>query len=211
MSAHVCRLSILCLCLSLVSCVLIGSSASSLVTVKRTQMHMGTLVSITAVGRSHDEANDAITAGFQEIKRLEQLLSTWISSSELSKVNAAAGQSAVKVSLEAMAVVRKSLQVAEMTEGAFNIAIGPAVRAMPENWHWPERIAANIVRMDQEAAGARLIAIAAPDRWRDIVLGYRIVSDNRDAIAQCKKASTNKRESVRCPIEIKTEAVRSAR
>ena len=85
------------------------------------------------------------------------------------------------------------------------IGIGPVVRAMPENWHWPERIAADVVRMDQEAAGARLIAIAAPDRWRDIVLGYRIVSDNRDAIAQCKKASTNKRESVRCAIEIKTE------
>ena len=129
MSAHVCRLSVLCLCLSLLSCVLIGSSASSLVTVKRTQMHMGTLVSITALGRSHDDANEAITAGFHEIKRLEQLLSTWISSSELSKVNAAAGQSAVKVSLETMAVVRKSLQVAEMTEGAFNIAIGPAVEA----------------------------------------------------------------------------------
>lgn len=98
-------------------------------TVKRTQMHMGTLVSITAVSQTHDEANEAISAGFQEIKRLEQLLSTWISSSELSKVNAAAGRSAVKVSLETMTVVRKSLQVAEMTEGAFNIAIGPAVDA----------------------------------------------------------------------------------
>src|SRR6185295_4267903 len=31
--------------------------------------------------------------------------------------------------LETMAVVRKSLQVAEMTEGAFNIAIGPAIDA----------------------------------------------------------------------------------
>jgi thiamine biosynthesis lipoprotein len=90
---------------------------------------MGTLVSITAVGRTHDEANDAITAGFQEIKRLEQLLSTWIPSSELSKVNAAAGRSAVKVSLETMVVVRKALQVAEMTDGAFNIAIGPAINA----------------------------------------------------------------------------------
>ena len=98
-------------------------------TVKRTQMHMGTLVSITAVGRTQEEANAAITAGFQEVKRLEQLLSTWIPDSELSQVNAAAGRSAVQVSLETMVLVRKSLQVAEMTEGAFNIAIGPAVDA----------------------------------------------------------------------------------
>ena len=46
-------------------------------------MHMGTLVAITAVGRTQEEANAAITAGFQEVKRLEQLLSTWIPDSEL--------------------------------------------------------------------------------------------------------------------------------
>ena len=119
---------VVCLSVMVVSCVKTESSRK-LVTVKRTQMHMGTLVSITAVGRGNDEANEAIVAGFQEIKRLEQLLSTWIPTSELSKVNAAAGKSAVKVSLETLVVVRKSLQVAEMTEGAFNIAIGPAVDA----------------------------------------------------------------------------------
>ena len=90
---------------------------------------MGTLVSITAVARTTDEANTAIMAGFEEVKRLEQLLSTWIPASELSRVNAAAGRTAVRVSPETMTVVRKSLQVAEMTEGAFNIAIGPAVDA----------------------------------------------------------------------------------
>jgi thiamine biosynthesis lipoprotein len=120
---------LLCLSAGALSCTKAGSTGHSLLTLKRTQMHMGTLVSITAVGRTHDESNEAITAGFQEIKRIEQLLSTWIPSSELSKVNAAAGKSAVKVSLETMAVVRKSLQIAEMTEGAFNIAIGPAVDA----------------------------------------------------------------------------------
>jgi thiamine biosynthesis lipoprotein len=92
-------------------------------------MHMGTLVSITAVGRTEIEANAAITAGFDEVKRLEQLMSTWIPNSELSRVNAAAGRSSVKVSMETMTLVRKSLQIAEMTEGAFNIAIGPAVDA----------------------------------------------------------------------------------
>jgi hypothetical protein len=86
------------------------------------------------------------------------------------------------------------------------IGIGPLARIMPESWHLPERIAANIVGMEQEAAGARLIEIAAPDLWRDIVFGNRVVSDNRDAIAQCKKRSTPKR--VRCAIEIKTEAFR---
>ena len=88
------------------------------------------------------------------------------------------------------------------------IGIGPVVRAMPESWHWPESMAADIVGMGEEAAGARLIESATPNRWGDIAFGYRIVSDNREAIAQCKKTSTNKRASVHCTIEINTEAFR---
>jgi hypothetical protein len=88
------------------------------------------------------------------------------------------------------------------------IGIGPIVRAMPRSWHWPESIAASILRLDREAAGARLIESAAPDQWQDIVLGNRIVNDNRDALDRCKKTSTPKRTSVRCAIEIKTEAFR---
>jgi thiamine biosynthesis lipoprotein len=124
-------ISLVCLLtlMTIMSCVKARSLQSELVTVKRAQMHMGTLVSITAVGRTTPEANAAITAGFEEVKRLEQLLSTWIPDSELSRVNTAAGRSAVQVSPETMAVVRKSLQIAEMTEGAFNVAIGPAVDA----------------------------------------------------------------------------------
>lgn len=105
------------------------SPVAAPVVVKRAQLHMGTLVSITAVASTSDRANGAINAGFAEIKRLEQLLSTWIPESELSSVNASAGKAPVHVSPETVAVVRRSLQVAEMTGGAFNIAIGPAVDA----------------------------------------------------------------------------------
>ena len=105
------------------------SHSSEPVVVKRAQMHMGTLVSITAVAVNHDAANQVINAGFQEIKRLEQLLSTWISDSELSRVNDSAGIKPVRVSPETLTVVLRSLQVAEVTNGAFNIVIGPAIGA----------------------------------------------------------------------------------
>jgi FAD:protein FMN transferase len=118
-----------CISALIVSCTNVGRESSRPVTAKRTQMHMGTLVSITAVGWSSREANAAINAGFQEVKRLEQLLSTWIPESELSRVNRAAGREPVLVGPETMTVVRRSLQIAEMTDGAFNIAIGPAVDA----------------------------------------------------------------------------------
>lgn len=104
-------------------------ASSAPVVIKRAQMHMGTLVTITAVAQAEDVAQAAITAGFQEIHRLEELLSTWILGSELSRVNAAAGREPVKVSPETLTILRRSIEIASLTEGGFNIAIGPAVDA----------------------------------------------------------------------------------
>ena len=99
------------------------------VVVKRAQTHMGTLVTITSVARSEAAAQAAATAGFSEIRRLEQLLSTWIPTSELSQVNASASVKPVHVSPETMTVVRRAIQAGEMTHGGFNVAIGPAIEA----------------------------------------------------------------------------------
>lgn len=105
------------------------------VIVKRSQMLMGTLVFVTSVAEDEIAAQRAAQAAFAEIRRLEELLSTWIPTSELSAVNAAAGHGEVHLSPETMYVLGRSLQVAQLTEGGFNIAIGPAVRM----WNVTER------------------------------------------------------------------------
>lgn len=104
------------------------------VTAKRAQVLMGTMVELTAVAPTEILAQAALTAGFQEIRRLENLLSTWIETSELSKINRAAGQEPVGVSEETFALLRRAMEVADYTEGGFNIAIGPAGRL----WNIPE-------------------------------------------------------------------------
>lgn len=109
--------------------------SSTPVIVKRAQMHMGTLVTITAVAPTEQSAQSAVTAGFQEIHRLEELLSTWIPASELSRVNKVAGREPVKVSPETFTILKRSLEMAQLTSGGFNIAIGPAV----EVWSVTER------------------------------------------------------------------------
>ena len=116
------------LCSALTSCVGVPTSHESAI-VTRAQMQMGTLVKITAVARNESIAQVAATAGFAEIHRLEELLSTWIPTSELSRVNTSAGVMPVSVSQETMTVIQGAIQVAEMTNGGFNIAIGPAVDA----------------------------------------------------------------------------------
>ena len=87
-----------------------GHAASPHV-VKRGQMHMGTLVFLTAVAPDKRLAHDAIEQGFAEIHRLEQILSTWIPDSELSRINA------VKAGPETMDLLEHSLEMARLTEG----------------------------------------------------------------------------------------------
>lgn len=99
------------------------------VMVQRTQMLMGTLVQITSVAPSEAQAQASATAGFQEIRRLEDLLSTWIPTSELSRVNDAAGREPVAVSPDTLLILQRSLEMARLTDGGFNIVVGPAIQA----------------------------------------------------------------------------------
>ncbi|MDH4305511.1 MAG: FAD:protein FMN transferase, partial [Nitrospira sp.] len=90
---------------------------------------------VTAVASNKQAGDRAVQAAFDEIKRLELLLSTWRSDSELSQVNAKAGRQSVRVSRETLDVVVRSLEMARLTQGGFNIALGPAIEA----WSMTER------------------------------------------------------------------------
>jgi len=107
----------------------LGESYAKDVLIKRSQYLMGTLVFVTGVASEEAVAKKAVAAGLAEIRRIEQIMSTWIPISELSKVNAAAGKHPVAVSPENMEVLKASLRMATLTEGGFNIAVGPAVAA----------------------------------------------------------------------------------
>lgn len=106
--------------------ILSGFQSTSSV-VKRSQMLMGTLVFVTAVAQDENTAQEAAEAGLSEIQRLEKLLSTWIPESELSQVNASAGENPVSVSRDTLEVLERSLEMAILTRGGFNIMVGPAV------------------------------------------------------------------------------------
>lgn len=106
-----------------------GSALPTPVIVKRAQMQMGTLVTITAVAQNRHLAQAAASAGFQEIHHLESLLSTWIATSELSQVNVAAGREAIAISPDTVRILERSIEMARLTEGSFNILVGPAVEA----------------------------------------------------------------------------------
>ncbi len=57
-----------------------------------------------------------------EIRRLETLMTTWRPDSEISRVNAAAGDKPVVVGPEALSVIEKSLWMSQRSEGVFDIS-----------------------------------------------------------------------------------------
>lgn len=92
--------------------------------VTRTSFMMGTMITIKVFGPHRVAAADAVSDMF---KRLEDLMSVNIETSEVSQINANAGKQAVKVSEDTFAVMKKAIEYAERTDGLFDPSIGPLV------------------------------------------------------------------------------------
>ena len=83
---------------------------------------------------------------------------------------------------------------------------GTIARAMPESWHWPERMAARMVGESSPwDAGARLMQSDSPQAWNALVQAADIQRDNRDAIDACRKSAANSGQPVRCTVKIRAE------
>lgn len=90
------------------------------------QFMMDTYVSIRAFGKG---AESAVAAAFEEMRRVEGLMSRFVPSSDVSRVNQAAGLDPVQVSDETFMLLEKALRWSELSGGAFDITIGPVVDA----------------------------------------------------------------------------------
>ncbi len=96
--------------------------------VQRQQYLMGTTMSISIAGAETTLAHRAADAAFQEIRRLEGLMSTYLADSDISRVNRGAGQASVVVDAEVLGVIREALRYAHLSGGAFDIAFKPLAR-----------------------------------------------------------------------------------
>ena len=92
------------------------------------QVSMGTMVEITLMGNHEEEAEKAARQSFREIKRIEQLMSPKIESGDVFRVNQSSGVEWVHVSPETLDVVHKAKEISELSEGAFDITVGPLTR-----------------------------------------------------------------------------------
>jgi thiamine biosynthesis lipoprotein len=82
---------------------------------------MGSNFEITVVALNEEMGYINIEEAAAEVKRIEQLISSWIPESETSMINQSAGIKPVAVSLELYNLIERSLQLSELTAGAFDI------------------------------------------------------------------------------------------
>lgn len=95
---------------------------------RKSRILMDTLVTINVVANSEDKAERSIEKAFEEIKRLEGLISFWSEDSEIAEINRKAGISPVKVSPTTLDMIEKAIFVSKKTDGAFDPTVGPLMR-----------------------------------------------------------------------------------
>ncbi len=103
---------------------------------------MGTtvaLVSTTTADLDGAAVSAALERAYEEITRLEALMTTWRPDSEVSRINAAAGGDAIAVSAETFTVLQKSRWISDRSQGTFDITFA----SMGKLWRFdPDGVAA---------------------------------------------------------------------
>ncbi len=137
---------------------------------------MGTTVSIatyTTETLTEEMIRPKLQKALDEIRRLQALMTTWEESSEVSKINAAAGKSAISVGPETFSVIEKSLWIGKASEGVFDITF----EAMKGLWKF------------DNGASDKIPSKEALDKARQLIDYKQIVIDEKNRTVKLNKAN----------------------
>jgi thiamine biosynthesis lipoprotein len=93
------------------------------------RMSMGCAYAIVAYGRDAAALPAAVEAAFDEVDRLDRLMSHYKAESALSRLNRDAAAGAVAVDPELFGLIAESLRYSRESDGAFDITVGPLMKA----------------------------------------------------------------------------------
>ncbi len=123
---------------------------------------MGSSLEIHVAGRDPAILDRAIAEARAEIDRLDRMMTDWKETGELMEINHNAGVRPVRVPPELYFLVRRSLQVSELTDGAFDITWAGAGKL----WKWWEKDP-RVPTSDEIRAALENVG------WRDIELNEK--------------------------------------
>ena len=121
---------------------------------------MGTEVSVYLWHDDADIARQAVAAAFEEVARLDRLMSTYIEDSRISEINRDAADRPVSAGPELYRLIERSLDISVLTKGAFDITYDSVGR------HYDFR--------ERQRPDEATIADELP------LIDYRLVETNRD-------------------------------
>jgi FAD:protein FMN transferase len=122
------------------------------VTHKRKLYMLGSPFEMTVVAKDTIQGNIFIDMAVGEVKRIENLISDWIPTTQISQVSKNAGIQPVKVDKEVYDLVERAIKVSQLTSGAFDISYASmdkiwkfdgSMKAMPT----PEAIKQSVARI----------------------------------------------------------------
>jgi FAD:protein FMN transferase len=130
----------------------------------QTHAAMGTVFTIDLNVADQATAQQDMDLAFDEIDRLEALLSNYRPSSELSRISREAGSAPIVTDPETFRFLERSLYWSRVSNGAFDITVGPLLRAWGFFFHQgriPSQSQLNAVR---NQIGWKNIALDPPTR-----------------------------------------------
>ena len=132
----------------------------------RNHYAMGAVFEIVTYATNPIHASLAMGQAFQEVDRLEQVMSLYRPNSELSRLNRSAHLQPQTVSPDLFQVIQKSLHYSEISEGAFDVTAGPLAerwKAVGRGEHAPSPAEEEELR---RGVGYRQVELTPPDRIR---------------------------------------------
>jgi len=90
----------------------------------RTELALGTVCTVTLYEQGKNSVYEAV---FSRIREIENMMSVNIPSSDISRINNNAGIAPVRVNEETFKVIERALYFAQLSDGAFDPAVGPLV------------------------------------------------------------------------------------
>ena len=89
---------------------------------KRKLSMLGSPFEISVVANDSIKANEYSNLAINEVKRIENLISDWIPTTQISEINKNAGIQPVKVDEEVFDLVERAIKISKLTNGAFDIS-----------------------------------------------------------------------------------------
>jgi thiamine biosynthesis lipoprotein len=105
--------------------------------VQRTELLMGNRFDLGVVANSQKEAEQAIEKAIGEIKRIENLVTTFRGGSQTNLINQNAGIKPVEVDEEVYALIERAQRISGLTQGAFDLTYGSLDKSL---WNFDQKM-----------------------------------------------------------------------